>query len=330
MSLTLRSVIASTKFIGLEFSWGKWNAEDVTGLQEPLIAVVSRTAALHSFARLVGHESFRDSELSSDGASEVTNVSDAAGESYLLRQLQERNISAEAAHSVRMKDILPVVDAATADLRNACSQGLAAAKTLLDGVNTRRWARSGVKESEQYLLDLDQALEHLRATLVEFQQSKRLMLIRPFESVMECARKKQKGPLPFRTLFVSFVFAANIISLAQSIEQFMVYVQTKAAKRTKNRLWAPGGLRAIAKALTAKGDTSEQAVGEDTQPPPEEEVDHEERPYSKGDYLCFPVSVLTIWAQDAIPIVDHRRTSCSVSRTRFIICTSGRSLRRRW
>ena len=43
----------------------------------------------------------------------------------------------------------------------------------------------------------------------------------------------------------------------------MLYVQNIAAKRTKNRLWAPGGLRAIAKALTSRGESGEQAVGED-------------------------------------------------------------------
>lgn len=34
--------MGSIKFIGAEFSWGKWNAEDIKALQEPLIVVVNR------------------------------------------------------------------------------------------------------------------------------------------------------------------------------------------------------------------------------------------------------------------------------------------------
>ncbi len=36
------AVTAGTAFIGAEFSWGKWNAEDVTGLQKPLMVIASR------------------------------------------------------------------------------------------------------------------------------------------------------------------------------------------------------------------------------------------------------------------------------------------------
>lgn len=39
-------VMGSIKFIGAEFSWGKWNADDVKGLQEPLVVVVNRAGKL--------------------------------------------------------------------------------------------------------------------------------------------------------------------------------------------------------------------------------------------------------------------------------------------
>jgi hypothetical protein len=40
------AVLASTKFINAEFSWGKWNAEDVEGLQEPLNVVLNRAGTI--------------------------------------------------------------------------------------------------------------------------------------------------------------------------------------------------------------------------------------------------------------------------------------------
>ena len=37
------SIVATqSKFLGAEFSWGRWNGEDAKGLEEPLLAVSSR------------------------------------------------------------------------------------------------------------------------------------------------------------------------------------------------------------------------------------------------------------------------------------------------
>ena len=38
----MSSVIGSLHFVGAEFSWGKWNADDVKSLQEPLTVAVNR------------------------------------------------------------------------------------------------------------------------------------------------------------------------------------------------------------------------------------------------------------------------------------------------
>lgn len=242
------------------------------------------SAALHSFGKLVGRHSLYDTGQSaapSAAASEVSDDASLISDGYLLRQLRERNTVVEAKYNVRMKDMLPLIEEATADLRGAVSNGLAAAKALLDGINTRRWHRKGDRESQQQLEDLDRALEQLRSSLADFQESRRLLLLRPFEPLFESAKVRKKGPIPFRTLFIAFVFAANMIAVAQVVDQFLVYVQTVAAKRTKNRLWAPGGLRAIAKALMAKGEASDQAAGEDTEGPVEQQGQNEKVSYSK-------------------------------------------------
>ena len=38
----LLSVAGTSKFITLEFSYGRWNGDDVKGLEEPLLGVISR------------------------------------------------------------------------------------------------------------------------------------------------------------------------------------------------------------------------------------------------------------------------------------------------
>ncbi|KAI0087246.1 hypothetical protein BDY19DRAFT_986266 [Irpex rosettiformis] len=269
----IQGFAAGTAFIGAEFSWGKWNAEDVTGLQKPLTMIVSRFAAMHGFAKLVSHQAHEGGASNAPSAAateeEASTLNDpASGDTYLLRQFRERNIAAEAAHGVRIQDVVPALGEATIDLRKACSEGLATTQVLLDGINTRRYARHGAKESEQHLLDLDAAIDHLQVALADFKKDKRLMILRPFEGLVDSARlgTDLKGPLPLRALYTAYVFAANLIVLAEAIEHYMEYVQSIATKRVHNRLWAPGGLRAIVKALREKGDAGNVAAGEDDEP----------------------------------------------------------------
>jgi hypothetical protein len=241
-------------------------------------------AAMQSFTKLVGRHAEQDTtDVSSAAASEedgCTINDPAAGDTYLLRQFRERNINAESKHNIRIVNVLPFVRECTVDLRHACSDGLSAAKALLDSINERRYSRHGAKESEQHMKNLDAAIERLQQALVSFKQDKRLGILKPFEGLFQSAKQNNQGPLPLRALYVAYVFAANLIVLAQAIEQYMLYIQGIAVKRRKNRLWAPGGLRAIVKALKSKGDAG-QVVGEDYEPPVEKELEKEEAPYSE-------------------------------------------------
>ncbi|KAI0683238.1 hypothetical protein BC835DRAFT_1423494 [Cytidiella melzeri] len=326
MLAQIQGFAAGTAFIGAEFSWGKWNAEDVTGLQRPLTTIISRMAALQSFTKLVGQQAQRNVSAapstapSEDGAESTVN-DPAAGDTYLLRQFRERNTAAEAAHNIRIQDVLPSVAESTVDLRGACSEGLAAAQALLEGINTRRYARRGPKESEQQLKDLDVAVERLQAALVEFKADKRLLILQPFESLVDAARTDHKGPFPLRGLYTAYVFAANLIVLAQAIEQYMVYVQAIASKRRKNRLWAPGGLRAIVKALRSKGDATDQAAGEDHEPPVEKEIRKEEAPYKRDPDSRLPTNVFQRIANAVHHLYKWCKTPEALFVFRFVLAT---------
>jgi hypothetical protein len=247
-------------------------------------------ASFHTFGRAVGHPASRsDSPPSSNSSSSSLDLSDDGrqlpNDTSLLRQLRERHKLAESTHSVRLKDVMPILEEATTDLRSACSTGLGATKTVLDGINTRRYSRTGAIESNQQVADLDNALERLRVSLEEFKNSRRLQLLQPFNPVIQESKQKNGYIIPFRSLYICFIFASNLIVLADGIVKLMEYVQLKAHKRGKNRLWAPGGLRAIGRALMSKGDENDQAAGEDQVPQAQEEVKREEAPFSKQSGL---------------------------------------------
>lgn len=259
-------------------------------------SAVPDVAALQSFVNVVGHrwtrEPYHDAPDSAESSSVSLASSDPSktatvGDSHLLRQLRRQNYNAEAHHSVRITDVMPLLEDVTAELRVACSGGLGVVQAVLDNINTRRYnfrKRATYRaEATALVSELDGAVERLRTALHEFSESRRLLLIEPFEPILK--QTKLDSPMPLRSLYIAYVFSANLIVLSEAVLALAELVQATASKRTTSRLWGPAGLRALVTAMTSRGDVSEQAAGEDTVPQASKEVQKEERTYSESENI---------------------------------------------
>ena len=238
-------------------------------------------AAFQSFAKLVGHPFSRTPDDSQSISSDSDDDSVVA-DTYLLRQIMERNQATEAEHNVRLADIMPVLRDSSLELREACSNGIDAVKTVVQNVNVKRYTRGGAADSEQRVQELGDSIQKLRDALDRFKNEKREQLIEPFQSVLQsCQTKKQAYSIPLRSLYVSFVYGVNLIVLTDAILALMEVARNIAVKRTRNRLWAPSKLRAIGKILLSRGDVSDEALGEDEAQERDEEVQKDFRSYSE-------------------------------------------------
>jgi hypothetical protein len=204
------------------------------------------------------------------GASSTTALSpvglQSTLDSYLLRQMEERGATAEAAQNLRMHDMLPIIKEASADLRQVCGEAVACVKIALDSVNDRRW-HSDTEEDERIQRDLQKSVDQLSTALGEFKDTKRQAFVDPYMDIIKQARTpKEQEALPLRFLYLSLVFAANLIVFATGILAFMELVKDTMAKRKDNRIWAPKGLRTLGKLLLAKGDKRDRAFGDDAAP----------------------------------------------------------------
>ncbi|KAH8103409.1 hypothetical protein BXZ70DRAFT_728472 [Cristinia sonorae] len=277
--LLFQKLTATSKFINLEFSWGKWSGEDVVNLEAPLLGVVSRTAALQSFARIISHPVSRSFDTPNPNEavdSSATDVASTLGpsegltsETFLLHELRSRNRVAEASHSVRMTDVMPTVREATRDLRASTSASITAVQSVLDSINTKRYSRNGDADADKKVEQLADSMHHLRQALADFKETKRLQLVEPFQPLLEATKGYKTGasaPPPLRTLFISFVFGANMVTLAEGVLNMMEFVLATASKRRRNRLWAPNSILAIFKALATRDRRDEQGAGEDEVP----------------------------------------------------------------
>ncbi|KAF8921505.1 hypothetical protein CPB85DRAFT_1210427 [Mucidula mucida] len=290
---------ATSRFIHLEFSWGKWSGDDVLDLFEPLLALVTRVAALQSFGQMLCM-----SQHMFD-APHVPNMPDTS-DTYLLRQVHEMNTVVEEEHKVRILDILPILDESTRELRAACLQGIESIKRSLDLVNKGRWrSNPDMVGAVRDGLESDTAL--LQAAVHAFKEEHRLELLKPFIPIVE--NHVLTNALPLRSLYVSYVFGSTMVGVAEATIGLMILVGDTMEKRRKNRLWAPKGLRKLWKILSARGDQNNGVLGEDVSPHPaggnitaEEEMNYRRDPDSSAPTNAFQkfmhlLSLLWRWMQ---------------------------------
>ncbi|OBZ77446.1 Uncharacterized protein C57A7.05 [Grifola frondosa] len=287
----LHRLTAQKGFLNLELSWGRWNGDDIIELMDPLFIVASRISALNSFAKLLGHPLSMNTDglPHTDTDSSTGTASGSAGDTLLLRQFREHSHTAEAEFSVRIVDVLPVIEEATLELREACSAALAATQALVVCVNTKRYKRGGT-EAEQHLQDVEEASANLRHAMEAFKQEKRLLLLEPFQSVFAAADTMKMPPM--RSLYAAYVFAANLMTIGSGILVLSDAISTTARRRTHTRLWLPKGLRAIGKLLRSRGQSGDRAVGEETMPEEGGESEREEQSYKRDPDSRPPTNVM--------------------------------------
>ena len=191
-----------------------------------------------------------------------------------------------------MTDVMPTVREATREIREASAAGLSAVRATLDSINTNRWSRKGDADTDKKVEVLADNLHRLRQALAAFKETKRLELLQPYQSLLNSTKGYANGaspPPPLRTLFISLVFGANMVALAEGIVLMMEFTLNTSSQRRKNRIWAPNSIIAIFAALATRGQTDDQGAGEDEIPDrPETEINL--RAYSEYNSIvscCF-------------------------------------------
>ena len=169
----------------------------------------------------------------------------------------------ESQHNLGLEYLLPVLRECTKELREACIEGLGTAQGAIDSINQHRWRLDKTKQEECEKKFLE-AQERLKIALQEFKETKRHMLIEPYMPLLKSnLTKDERRTLPLRSLYLSYVFATNLIVVADVLLTFLSKVADTNKKRRKNRLWAPKGLRAIAKIWGERPHEDEPSLGED-------------------------------------------------------------------
>ncbi|KAI5117073.1 hypothetical protein M0805_007950 [Coniferiporia weirii] len=315
--------------INVEFSWGRWNGNDARALEDPLRVLVARMGEFYSFPKLLKYHSTPSLFKSTSRAAEASATSsidiseEIAGDTELIRQLNSRRLALEAEHGVRIEDILPSLRESSLELRSACANALGAAQTVIAETNIRRW-----KQGSQVLADseaaLDTAVERLRSSLEAYKVDKRFTFVQPFlpllRDVDENPANHKKTP-PIRSLLIASSFAAQLVVSADAILDLLEVIRHTTHKRTKSRLWAPSGLRAIGNFLLRreKGSTTETALGEGTVPEVDSGEKEEETTYRRDPDSRPPSNIFQKCMGGVHSIYKWIRTPEAMFATKYLI-----------
>jgi hypothetical protein len=250
-----------------EFSVGRWSGDDVFGLADPILAVVSRISMCHYLAvnslsnvRADGLLSFakhlRDLPSPPEAFSYVPAPSTVSSDTHLLHHVFYPDVTRESTLKVTLSEVLPRIREGTADLRAATIEAVVAVQDLIDTVNNDRLlSRSGpISPLEECL---EAASEKLRTALDSFKE-------RGVGVVLGAYGTKPRADLPLRSLYLGYVFCSTTVIIGDVVLSLVQTVAETSARRRKVRLWAPSSLKHVVNALLkGRRKHEEQAFGEE-------------------------------------------------------------------
>ncbi|KAI0300498.1 hypothetical protein B0F90DRAFT_1629671 [Multifurca ochricompacta] len=234
-----------------EFSIGRWSGDDVFGLADPVLAVVARINGLLSFAKHL-----RDLPSPPEAFADMPAPGTVSSDTHLLHHVFNPDITRESILKVTLIEALPHVRNATAELRAATIEGVAATRAMIDAINNDRlFSRSGpIAPLEERL---DAASDKLRATLKSFKEQ-------GTDAILGAYAHKPRADIPLRSLYIGYVFSSTAVIIGEVVLSFVQTVAETTARRRRVRLWAPSSLRHVVHALLkGRRKNEEQAFGEE-------------------------------------------------------------------
>jgi hypothetical protein len=248
-----------------EFSIGRWNGDDASGLADPLLAVLSRISTHHHLAvnsfniPVDGLLSFSkhlcDLPSPPEAFSYVPAPASVSTDTHLLHHVFSPDTTRESALNLTLTEVLPRVRDATAELRAATVDGVAAVKELVTAVNNDRLFSHSVPISPLEV-HLDATIDKLRKALSDFKE-------RGADGVLG-AYGQSRAEKPLRSLYLGYVFCSTTVIIGDVVLSLIQTVAETSARRQRVRLWGPSSLRHVVKELfKGRRKNEQQTFGEE-------------------------------------------------------------------
>lgn len=241
-------------FLPLDISRGRWNADDVKGLQESIRQTMMASTSLLDFhittiiaLQKEDKAGVQYDKYSGEGPTGEKG-SHEIGQRHVLQYaelMKALRTSEQSDLRIRMTEAMRET---TAPVRQACSESISIVGECVHTVNTRRWIR---QPSQQVF---DGLVQRLETTLAALQSARESCITNTTEAIIDCHSDlfDQDGqlivsdtlqPQSLRAMMVAMVLEERILSVALATETMLKYVLQLTTLQTRHRIWLPSRIR---------------------------------------------------------------------------------------
>ncbi|OJJ41506.1 hypothetical protein ASPWEDRAFT_167521 [Aspergillus wentii DTO 134E9] len=250
MIAAYKAVEPGMGFLPIDFSRGRWSADDIKSLQEPIRQTLIATLALLDFhiTRVRGFARLEEIRAASSANGAAEKPVPSVGKRQLLENMDMiEAIQSPEAESARSETI-EVLREASGEILAICKDVIATAAECIHAVNSRRWAfRQATEKNAELLKKSHELLESLRSVRTSFATETTDKLIEKHGSLFEEDGKlKQTDEIPvhsIRGIMIGMVFEENVVAVADSLDQLLSRIIALLEGRPSPRIWLPTSLR---------------------------------------------------------------------------------------
>lgn len=258
LSKTKGQIIATYKamepaigFLPLDFSIGRWNAQDIQSLKKPVRNLLIATLSILEFhiARVGGHVKLEQLRNSSQEKQELT---EKGLQEIGKRQLAESLEFVEALQSPESESSRSATVAAlqesSADILPACQDALTMTADSIHLVNCHRWFPRRSREQNEHILEKGPTvLEALRAARSSFATDTTERLIETHADVFDDEGKlKRLDTLvghSLRGITMGMTYEERVLVLTDALIRLLAHTLTLLRERRKTKPWFPTSIR---------------------------------------------------------------------------------------
>lgn len=238
-------------FLPLDFSVGRWNAQDIQSLKKPLQKMLLASLSLLEFhiARVGGHVKLEKLRGASEEKLEINEKGlREIGRRQLTQSMElVQAIQSPESESLRSETIRTLQESSS-EILPACQEAVTTATECIHLANSNRWLPRRSRGQYQKLLGQGStALEALRVARYSFAKDTTERLIQTHADVFdEDGKLKCMNSLvghSVRGIMIGMVFEEHILAVADALDQLLSHTLTLLRERPKTQLWFPTSIR---------------------------------------------------------------------------------------
>ncbi|KIW35967.1 uncharacterized protein PV06_11729 [Exophiala oligosperma] len=246
-----KGVEASLGFLALDLSTGRWSAEDVQSLQEPLRQLVIMFLGLLQLQITRVESGIKNEKLElldevMHGGNTDTEMPEI-GHNHLVQALSLRDRFRHPETEDLLEKSMGALLTSSGSLLDTCADVVDAAVEALQTVNRRRWFnKPGFDECDMLRLKHEKVLTRLKEDQKQFEVLSSQHLLDPHNHLFdEHGHLKLQGHAgaPVHGLMLGLIFEERILGVASGLDALLTRVIRLEHDRTKTKIWFPTSLR---------------------------------------------------------------------------------------